>query len=60
MFDLSVEDQSLEALDVFAEVGGDTALVKTFTVINTDGVINIDFDHLIENPSIKGIEVIKH
>ncbi|MFK7994401.1 MAG: malectin domain-containing carbohydrate-binding protein [Granulosicoccus sp.] len=58
VFTVAVEGQTLSALDVFAEAGADASLVKTFSVENTDGVINIDFSHMIENPSIKGIEVI--
>lgn len=58
VFDVAVEGQQLSALDVFAEAGANTAIVKTFSVLNTDGVIDIVFNHIVENPAIKGIEVI--
>ncbi|MFK7857201.1 MAG: malectin domain-containing carbohydrate-binding protein [Granulosicoccus sp.] len=58
VFNVSVEGQSLPALDVYSEAGSNTALVKTFSFENTDGVININFGHMVENPSIKGIEVV--
>lgn len=59
VFNVSVEGQTLTTLDVYAEAGPNAALVKSFTVNNTDGVIDIIFDHVVENPSIKGIEVVE-
>ncbi len=58
VFDVTVEGQTLTNIDVFSEAGANTALVKSFDVDASDGVINIAFDHVTENPSIKGIEVI--
>ncbi|MFK8080599.1 MAG: malectin domain-containing carbohydrate-binding protein [Granulosicoccus sp.] len=58
VFNVSVEEQTLSGLDVYAEAGSNAALVKTFSVESTDGVIDIGFDHIVENPAIKGIEVI--
>lgn len=60
VFDISVEGQVESAVDIYSEVGGDTALVKNFSVNNTDGVIAIDFFRLIENSAVKGIEVIRN
>ncbi|MGI9456489.1 MAG: malectin domain-containing carbohydrate-binding protein, partial [Aeoliella sp.] len=58
-FDVAVEGITvLDNYDVFAEVGGYTGVVKSFAVANTDGNIDIDFLHEIENPTIKGIEII--
>ncbi len=57
VFGVNVEGQVLSNIDVFAEVGADTALMKSF-VVNSDNTLNIDFSHQIENPSIKGIEII--
>lgn len=57
VFSVDVEGQTLPALDVYAEAGANTALVKYFPVENTDGFLDIVFDHGIQNPSIKGIEV---
>ena len=47
----------LPALDVFAEVGARTALVRTVSATVTDGVLNIAFVHNIEDPFVNAIEV---
>lgn len=60
VFDITVEGQAESAVDIYSEVGGNTALMKTFTVSNTDGLIDIEFGHVVENPAVKGIEVIKN
>lgn len=58
-FDVEVEDQMvLQNLDVFAEAGPYTALMKTVPVTVTGGALDIVFRKLIENPAIKAIEVI--
>ena len=58
VFHVEVEDQVLRYLDVYAEVGGYNAMVKTF-VVNSDSILNIALLHEIQNPSIKGIEVLR-
>ncbi len=50
----------LKDLDVYAEVGANTGLVKTFTVGVTDGTLDLDFVKRVQNPSIKGIEILPH
>ena len=58
VFDVSLEGQLfLDDLDIYAEAGPDTALVKSGTTTVTDGILTIDFDHVVENPKIAGIEV---
>lgn len=58
-FDVDIEGVTvLDDYDTFAEVGGYTGIVKTFIVNITDGVIDIDFLHELENPSIKAFEIV--
>lgn len=59
LFDVNVEGQEIEALDIFKETGGrNRALVKTADVSITDGNLDIDFDPLVQLPIISAIEVI--
>ena len=59
VFDVAIEGQNvLDNLDVFAEVGANKGIVKTFEVTTLDGKIDVDFGHVIENPNIMGIEII--
>ena len=48
----------LNDLDIYWEVGHDAALVKNFSVVVTDGQLNIEFLHQIENPKVSAIEII--
>ncbi|VAW61137.1 Cell division protein FtsI [Peptidoglycan synthetase] [hydrothermal vent metagenome] len=60
VFDVALEDQRvLENLDIFAEVGGNAALVKTLTTQVNDGTLDIEFLHQVENPAIRAIEIYK-
>ncbi len=65
VFDVNIEGQLMEDnLDVFAEVGADAMLMKTYTVTVTGGVLNIGFDARDEvggerHPIINGIEVLE-
>ena len=43
--------------DQFADVGGFKAVMKSFFV-SSDGILDIDFFHNIENPAIKAIEIL--
>ncbi len=64
VFDITMEDQLVQDnLDVFAEVGADAMLVKSYTVTVIDGVLDIDFDSRDEvggkrHPIINAIEII--
>ncbi len=46
----------LQNYDVVADVGWATGVMKTFTV-NVDNNLDIDFQHVIENPFVTAIEV---
>lgn len=59
IFNVSIEgEQVLTNYDVFDKVGAYTAIVETFQV-NSDGTLNINFGHVIENPAIKAIEILR-
>jgi hypothetical protein len=59
VFDVAVEEQLvLDNLDIFSEVGAEAALVKSFTVTVSDGELNIEFLHQVENPKISAIEIL--
>jgi phospholipase C/PKD repeat protein len=45
-------------LDVYAAVGGNTALIKSATVNVTNGTLAIGFQPVVENPMVSSIEVI--
>lgn len=58
LFDIVIEGVLVENdLDIYAEVGSNTALVKTFNVTVTDGQLNIRFLHVKENTKINAIEI---
>jgi len=60
VFDVLLEDQlALENLDIFAEVGGNTVLLKTLTVQVNDGTLDIKFLRQVQNPEIRAIEIQK-
>ena len=48
---------ALDDYDIFAEVGGFKGVVKSFTVSNTDGNLDIDFIKVKQNPQIQAIEI---
>ncbi len=58
-FDVLAEGQAvLDDHDMFAKSGGlDKGVVETFTV-QSDDVLNIDFLHGTQNPTVKGIEIL--
>jgi len=60
VFDVFIENQLvLDNLDIFAQVGGYTALIKTFQVTVTDGQMNINFAHgSADDPQIGAIEIL--
>jgi len=60
IFDVSVDGvvpPSFDDLDPFALVGASTGIMRSF-VTTSDGVIDLEFIHVVENPAIKGIEII--
>ncbi len=50
--------QKLTNLDLSANPGHNKATMKAFD-ITSDGVVDIDFSHYIENPLINGIEIVR-
>ncbi|MEE9405174.1 MAG: malectin domain-containing carbohydrate-binding protein, partial [Algisphaera sp.] len=59
IFDVNLEGLTvLNDYDTFAQVGGFKGQVKSYVVNNTDGNIDINFDHVQDNPSIKAIEIL--
>ncbi len=58
VFDVKVEDQvALDNFDIFAQAGFATALSVPVPVTVTGGQITIEFLHMIQNPTIAGIEI---
>ena len=58
IFDVLIEGEKLlNRYDIYADAGKN-ATVKTFTVNVSDGQLNIDFLHVIENPQVNGIEIV--
>jgi hypothetical protein len=62
IFDVLLENQlKLDNLDIFAEAGGYTLLVKTLQTTVSDGVLNINFVHgSADDPLIGAIEILSN
>ncbi len=45
-------------LDIFAEAGADAALVKGVDATVTNGVLNIEFNNVVDNAKVNAIEVL--
>jgi hypothetical protein len=59
VFDVLIEGQTvLDNYDVYADVGGYKGVMKSF-IVNADTNIDIDFLHGVQNPAIKGIEILR-
>lgn len=60
IFDVNIEnDQVLDNLDIFAQVGANKALIKEFATTVNDSQLTIDFLHgAANNPKISAIEII--
>lgn len=43
--------------DLVADLGDQVATMKEYTIVS-DGTVNIDFGHVVENPLINGIEIV--
>tara|TARA_R110002072_G_scaffold302710_2_gene487739 strand:- start:309223 stop:315027 length:5805 start_codon:yes stop_codon:yes gene_type:complete len=59
VFDVSIEGVlELDDFDVFAQAGaGNKGIARTFQVVS-DGTLNIDFGHVVENPMVMGIQIV--
>src|SRR5690606_24043376 len=49
---------ALDNYDIYADVGGNTGVVKSFVTEVTDGNLTIEFIHVVENPAVKAIEIL--
>ena len=60
VFDVSLQGtRAFTNLDIFSEVGGNTALVKTANINVTNGQVLIGFEHVAGiNPKISAIEIL--
>lgn len=61
VFDVSLEGgvpAAFDDIDPFADFGAGGAFMLSDTVSVTDGSLSIEFLHGVENPAIKGIEII--
>ena len=58
VFDVAIDGTTvLNDYDIVADVGDRVGTMKAFNM-TSDGNVNIDFSHVIENPLINGIEII--
>ena len=59
IFDVDLDGvRVLNDLDLNASAGHDTATMRSFAVVS-DGNVNIDLGHVVENPLISGIEIVR-
>ncbi|MEX0291446.1 MAG: malectin domain-containing carbohydrate-binding protein [Flavobacteriaceae bacterium] len=59
VFNVALEGQNIMSdYDINEEVGSMTAVIKSFTVLITDGVINLDFSASVDQPKISALEII--
>jgi len=60
VFSVNLEGGTVELpdFDIYKEVGAMAALVKSFNVAITDGILNIDFTVKVDQPKISAIEII--
>jgi hypothetical protein len=61
VFDVSIEGSVVyDDFDQVAAAGASaTAVIRSAIVTVSDGTLDIDFAHVVENPSIKGIEILQ-
>ncbi|HEU5145200.1 MAG TPA: putative Ig domain-containing protein [Chryseosolibacter sp.] len=48
----------LTNFDIFAEAGAMAAVIKEFNITVADGVLNVDFASVAENPKVSAIEIV--
>jgi hypothetical protein len=58
VFDVSVEGQTVEDFDPIAAYGDQKGGMESFTV-TSDGTVDVDFTHVVENPQINAIEIVE-
>ncbi len=58
VFNVDIDGQRvLQDYDIVADVGHDRGTMKSFD-ITSDGQVDIDFGHVVENPLVNGIEIV--
>ena len=58
VFNVSIDGTPvLSNFDIVADVGDQTGEMKAFNV-TSDGTVNIDFSHVVENPLVDAIEIV--
>jgi len=59
VFDVSIDGTTvLDHYDIVADVGDQRGTMKSFDV-TSDGEVNIDFKHEVENPLVNAIEIVR-
>ncbi|WP_089153833.1 malectin domain-containing carbohydrate-binding protein [Micromonospora sp. NBS 11-29] len=59
VFDVALEDAVvLDDLDLSASVGHNVGTMREFTVVS-DGSVDLEFRHVVENPLVNGVEIVK-
>ncbi|MCZ7438978.1 malectin domain-containing carbohydrate-binding protein [Micromonospora sp. WMMC241] len=59
VFDVALEGTTvLDDLDLSASVGHNVGTMREFTVVS-DGAVDLEFRHVVENPLVDGIEIVK-
>jgi hypothetical protein len=61
VFDVDAEGEpALRDFDIYAEVGAETAVVKSFDVEVDDGTLELEFRGVVGQPVVSAIEVLEH
>ncbi|MGG5258057.1 PKD domain-containing protein [Phycicoccus avicenniae] len=59
IFDMSIDGAlKIDDLDLSGQVGHNRATKRSFP-ITSDGTVNIDFTHVVENPLVNAIEIVR-
>ncbi|MCW3813296.1 malectin [Micromonospora sp. DR5-3] len=59
VFDVALDGVTvLDHLDLSGSVGHNVGTMRSFTIIS-DGSVDLDFRHVVENPLVNGIEIVK-
>jgi hypothetical protein len=60
VFNVKMQDVLVfQNLDIYAEAGANTALVKGVDIAATNGTIKIEFDKGVQNPKVNAIEILQ-
>lgn len=59
LFDVAIDGVTrLDNYDIVADVGQSVGTMKSFALVS-DGTVDIDFTHVVENPLVNGIEILR-